>query len=176
MKKNKYIFIINKIRAYLKLSACSIILLWLGHFFTIPILVSQLPFAAGKLFYIVEGIWLTIGIFWQIRIIQLLWRKNAFIAQCSHSQHKVKYKNAIDGIEYPCNLPYPRSAFFASSDIPVMIVTIMVLLFPIPKVGCCPTCDEIKVQCPYCKHIMPIEEIETNHFKCVNCGKTNHII
>lgn len=74
MGNNKSI-LTNKILAHLKLLAYSIILLWLGYFFTMIILSSCLSFVSDKLFVIVAGIWLTIEFFWQIRIRQLLWRK-----------------------------------------------------------------------------------------------------
>lgn len=177
MEHNNFTSKINKILAHLKLAACSIILLWLGYFFTIIILLSYLSFGSDKLFVIVAGVWLMIGIFWQIRIILLLWRKNVFVTQCSQSQHKVKYKNAIFYFDYPNYYSFKIPMFFfLSAEIPVTIVTIMVLLFPISKVGYCPTCNEIKVQCPYCKQISPIDEVANNHFKCPHCGKTNRII
>ncbi len=135
------------------------------------------------MYLIIGGGCILIELIWQVRISKLLWSKEMFVAPCSHSQQEVVYKNAMCVIAYDVYTLESQNKFLdalifwylSSAATPSMVFAFQILLFRSPKVGYCPICNEVKVQCPYCKRIMPIEELSNNRFQCLHCGKTNYV-
>ncbi len=185
MVKNKVIIILRKVGIHILLTLSSIFQL---IFAFIPLVIVALAaieyFNNSLLFKAIGWIYILVELIWQIRLSKLLWSKKMFVAPCSHSQHEVVYQNAMCLINYDVYEPSSHNRFLSIlitwyllgvGNGHMILHSWQILFFRSPKVGYCPTCNEVKVQCPYCKHIMPIEELSNNHFKCLHCGKTNYV-
>lgn len=183
MAKSKAIIIIlKKVVYHILLTLCSIFQLIFAFIPLLIIALAALEYLNNTLLYqAIGGIYILIELIWQIRISKIIWSKKMFVASCSHSQHEVVYTNAFYVIDYDVYEPSLHNRFLrilVCWYLPGSFLRLhswQILLFRSPKVGYCPTCNEVKVQCPYCKHIMPIEALSDNHFKCPHCGKKNHV-
>ncbi len=185
MAKNKVIIVLGKVGIHMLLTLSSIFQLIFAFIPLVIVALAALEYFNNTLLCQAIGwMYILVELIWQIRISKVLWRKKMFVAPCSHSQNEVVYQNAMCLINYDVYEPSSHNRFlsiviiwylYGGGNSLMRLHLWQILLFRSPQVGYCPTCNEVKVQCPYCKHIMPIEDLSNNDFKCLHCGKTNYV-